>query len=72
LFNFQNISINPQQTSSSIESESQKIFIIRHGERIDSTFGVNWLDQVRFHQINIQQLNHLIGDFHLKKLFRNK
>jgi hypothetical protein len=46
LLNFQNISINPQQTSSLIESESQKIFVIRHGERVDSTFGVNWLDQV--------------------------
>jgi broad specificity phosphatase PhoE len=32
------------QQSSPIEP--QKIFVIRHGERVDSTFGVNWLDQV--------------------------
>lgn len=25
---------------------SQKVFVIRHGERVDSRFGANWLDQV--------------------------
>jgi broad specificity phosphatase PhoE len=29
-----------------VPHESQKIFIIRHGERVDSTFGSNWLEEV--------------------------
>jgi broad specificity phosphatase PhoE len=58
-FYFQRLSINPQQSSPIIECESQKLFIIRHGERVDSTFGVNWLDQVFdkttgvYHRINL-------------------
>jgi broad specificity phosphatase PhoE len=36
----------PPTLSSVTESEPQKLFVIRHGERVDSTFGSNWLDQV--------------------------
>ncbi|CAF2377926.1 unnamed protein product [Rotaria sp. Silwood2] len=35
-----------QQSSSMTQHEPQKVFVIRHGERVDSTFGANWLDQV--------------------------
>ncbi|CAF1293844.1 unnamed protein product [Rotaria magnacalcarata] len=35
-----------QQSSSIVQLEPQKLFVIRHGERVDSTFGANWLDQV--------------------------
>lgn len=35
-----------QQSSPTIKRETQKVFVIRHGERVDSTFGANWLDQV--------------------------
>ncbi len=40
---FQTIS---PQVSSTTQPEPQKLFVIRHGERVDSTFGSNWLDQV--------------------------
>jgi len=43
---FSNIPTILSQSSPIIQSEPQKIFVIRHGERVDSTFGVNWLDQV--------------------------
>ena len=39
--------------------DPQKLFIIRHGERVDSTFGANWLHQVFdpntgiYHRINL-------------------
>ena len=36
----------PSMLPSINESEPQKLFVIRHGERVDSTFGGNWLDQV--------------------------
>ncbi len=34
----------PQQIS--IQHESQKLLVVRHAERVDSTFGAGWLDQV--------------------------
>jgi phosphohistidine phosphatase SixA len=33
----------PQQ---SIQQEPQKLLVVRHAERVDSTFGAGWLDQV--------------------------
>lgn len=35
-----------QQSSLTVQREPQKLFVIRHGERVDSTFGATWLDQV--------------------------
>ncbi|CAF2740821.1 unnamed protein product [Rotaria sp. Silwood2] len=36
----------PQQSSQSLQRESQKLLVVRHAERVDSTFGIGWLDQV--------------------------
>lgn len=47
---------NPNETPS---VNTQKLFIIRHGERVDSTFGANWLHQVfdphtgSYHRMNL-------------------
>lgn len=36
----------PQQSSQYIQREPQKLLVVRHAERVDSTFGAGWLDQV--------------------------
>ena len=36
----------PQQVSPSTQREPQKLLVVRHAERVDSTFGAGWLDQV--------------------------
>ncbi|CAF1316414.1 unnamed protein product [Rotaria sp. Silwood1] len=36
----------PQQSSQSLYCEPQKLLVVRHAERVDSTFGASWLDQV--------------------------
>ncbi|KAI0979845.1 hypothetical protein GJ496_006279 [Pomphorhynchus laevis] len=41
-----------------VKSEPQRIFVIRHGERVDSTFGLNWIDVVfdnngKYRRINL-------------------
>lgn len=33
-----------QLRSSTNRIEPQRIYVVRHGERVDSTFGINWLD----------------------------
>jgi len=46
----------PQQ---SISKDPQKLLVVRHAERVDSTFGAGWLDQVfdkttgTYHRINL-------------------
>ena len=36
----------PQEVSQPIQREPQKLLVVRHAERVDSTFGAGWLDQV--------------------------
>ncbi|CAF1280160.1 unnamed protein product [Rotaria sordida] len=36
----------PQKSSLSLQREPQKLLVVRHAERVDSTFGIGWLDQV--------------------------
>ena len=41
-----NLSTIPQGSTSNVNDDGQKLFLVRHGERVDSTFGANWIDHV--------------------------